>query len=89
MAELYNNSNHFSVMGGWLTSDFRPTPDLQPETNKTVEVGLKASFDDLLSNGDELQFGSTYFDTKAKTILPLKVVTPKIPFHERAISMVP
>ncbi|EMF4710126.1 TonB-dependent receptor domain-containing protein [Providencia stuartii] len=66
MAELYNNSNHFSVMGGWLTSDFRPTPDLQPETNKTVEVGLKASFDDLLSNGDELQFGSTYFDTKAK-----------------------
>lgn len=69
MSELYNNSNHFTVplmLGASLKSDFQPSVDLQPETNKTLEAGLKLSFDDLLFKNDSLQFGSTYFHTKAK-----------------------
>ncbi|HBO23725.1 MAG TPA: hemin receptor [Providencia sp.] len=64
MAELYNNSNHFKAF--IFSSEFRPSPDLKPETNKTLEAGLKFSFDDLAFTGDSLQFGTTYFKTKAK-----------------------
>lgn len=64
MSELYNNSNHFKTL--LFSSDFRPSPDLQPETNKSIEVGAKLSFDDLLFPRDSLHFGSTYFHTKAK-----------------------
>ncbi len=71
MSELYNNSNHFSVMGGLIKSDFRPSPDLQPETNKTIEAGMKLSFDDLALTGDSLQFGTTYFNTKAKNYIAI------------------
>ncbi|VEH55209.1 TonB-dependent receptor domain-containing protein [Providencia rustigianii] len=64
MAELYNNSLHFDTPFSG-TSNFTPTPDLQPETNKTLEAGLKLSFDDFVIPNDTIQFGSTYFTTKA------------------------
>ncbi|NIH22998.1 TonB-dependent receptor domain-containing protein [Providencia heimbachae] len=72
MSELYNDSNHFSAMGGFLISDFRPSPDLQPETNKTIETGVKISFDDIALAGDSLQFGTTYFNTKAQNHIVLE-----------------
>lgn len=40
-----------------------------PETNKTLEVGSKLSFDDVMTQGDTLQLGSTYFTTKAKNYI--------------------
>ncbi|HEF8772337.1 TonB-dependent receptor [Providencia manganoxydans] len=67
MTELYNNSNHFKAF--IFSSDFRPSPDLKPETNKTLEVGSKLSFDDVMTQGDTLQLGSTYFTTKAKNYI--------------------
>ncbi|MEY0301675.1 TonB-dependent receptor [Providencia manganoxydans] len=69
MTELYNNSNHFKAF--IFSSDFRPSPDLKPETNKTLEVGSKLSFDDVIGVGDSLQFGSTYFNTKAKNYIAI------------------
>ncbi|MBC5790120.1 TonB-dependent receptor domain-containing protein [Providencia sp. JUb39] len=66
LSELYNNSNHFTVPLLGLVSDFRPSPDLKPETNKTVEAGFTFSFDNFVLQGDELQIGSTYFHTKSK-----------------------
>ncbi|HFF1652764.1 TPA: TonB-dependent receptor [Providencia rettgeri] len=71
MAELYNNSHHFRVPFIGYTSDFIPSPDLKPETNKTVEAGMKFSFDELALTGDSLQFGSTVFHTKAKNHIAL------------------
>lgn len=70
MAELYNNSNHFKTM--FFSSDFRPSPDLQPETNRNIEVGVKLSFDDLFFPRDSLHFGSTYFHTKAKNHIAIE-----------------
>lgn len=67
MAELFNDSMHFNTPS--LISNFRPSPDLQPETNKTYEAGLKLSFDELAVTGDFLQFGSTFFSTKAKNYI--------------------
>ncbi|CAG9417544.1 TonB-dependent receptor domain-containing protein [Providencia alcalifaciens] len=71
MAELYNNSMHFEtpIYGN---SIFRPSPDLKPETNKTLEAGLKLSFDDFVVNGDTLQLGTTYFNTKAQNYIAME-----------------
>ncbi|MTB67088.1 TonB-dependent receptor [Providencia sp. wls1943] len=69
LSELYNNSNHFIVPFMGYRSDFRPSPDLQPETNKTIEAGIKLSFDDFVMDGDELQLGTTYYTTKAKNYI--------------------
>lgn len=66
MAELYNNSHHFSIPFTKMVSNFRVSPDLQPETNKTYEAGLDFSFDEIAFTGDSLQFGSTFFSTKAQ-----------------------
>ncbi|EJD6041646.1 TonB-dependent receptor [Providencia rettgeri] len=71
MSELYNNSNHFTIPWVRIASNFRPSPDLKPETNKTLEMGMKFSFDNLISDNDHLQFGSTYFNTKAKQYIAL------------------
>lgn len=70
MAELYNNSNHFKAF--IFSSDFRPSPDLKPETNKTVEMGSKFSFDDLFAQGDSLQLGTAYYHTKAKNYIAVE-----------------
>lgn len=72
MAELYNNSNHFKTPLPWLQSNFRPSPDLQPETNKSTEVGITLSFDELILARDSLHLGSTYFHTKAKNYIALE-----------------
>lgn len=66
LSELYNNSNHFAVPFSKMVSNFRVSPDLQTETNKTYDVGFEFSFDELAFAGDSLQFGSTFFSTKAK-----------------------
>ncbi|MFH6837536.1 TonB-dependent hemoglobin/transferrin/lactoferrin family receptor [Providencia sp. 2024EL-00732] len=86
MSELYNNSNHFTIplfFGASIKSDFRPSPDLQPETNKTWETGLKLSFDELYFKNDSLQFGSTYFHTKAKNYITVDGEYP-LSFNPRA-----
>lgn len=72
MSELYNNSNHFTIPFIGMKSDFRPSPELLPEVNKTIEAGVKLSFDDLLIARDSLHFGSTYFYTKAKDHIALE-----------------
>ncbi|HHR6225956.1 TPA: TonB-dependent receptor domain-containing protein [Providencia alcalifaciens] len=70
MAELYNNSLHFSTPFSG-SSIFKTSPDLKPETNKTAEAGLKLSFDDFVVTGDTLSFGSTYFHTKARNYIAM------------------
>lgn len=74
MAELYNNSQHFRVPGIGYQSDFIPSPDLKPEINKTIETGMKLSFDELAFAGDSLQFGTTLFHTKAKNYITVDAI---------------
>lgn len=78
MSELYNNSNHFTIPFFGTRSNFRPSPDLRPETNKTLETGVKFSFDGVLIDNSDLQFGSTYFKTKSKNHIALEgLYTPR------------
>ncbi len=64
-------------------SNFRPSPDLRPETNRTLETGIKISFDGVFIDNSDLQFGST-LTPKLKTILPLKVF-----IRQKYMPMVP
>lgn len=63
MSEIYNDSIHFKNF--MISSDFLPNPNLKPEQNKTTELGVKLSFDDIILAGDTIQFGVQYFNTKA------------------------
>lgn len=68
MGEMYNDSKHFSlnIAGKTLTNYWVPNPNLKPETNETQEYGFGLRFSDVLMAEDELQFKTSYFDTKAK-----------------------
>ncbi len=76
MAELYNDSQHFKIPIYGI-SVFRPSPDLKPETNQTIEAGFKLSFDDFVVANDFIQIGSTYFTTKADNYIATHAVYKK------------
>ncbi|MFS2223664.1 TonB-dependent hemoglobin/transferrin/lactoferrin family receptor [Pantoea sp. B65] len=64
MGELYNDGVHFSFPG--YVNRWVPNPNLRPETNATREAGFGLRFDDLLLAHDDIEFKTSYFDTKAQ-----------------------
>ncbi|PHM72900.1 TonB-dependent hemoglobin/transferrin/lactoferrin family receptor [Xenorhabdus sp. KJ12.1] len=60
MGEMYDDSLHF------FGNNWKPNPNLRPESNETQEYGFGLRFDDLLIPNDRLKFKASYFDTKAK-----------------------
>ncbi|UCQ26248.1 TonB-dependent hemoglobin/transferrin/lactoferrin family receptor [Edwardsiella tarda] len=72
IGEMYNDAIHFRI--GPFTNYWRPNPNLRPESNATQEAGFGLRFDDLVSDGDTLQFKSSYFGTRAKDYIDTEVV---------------
>ncbi|MFW5400600.1 TonB-dependent hemoglobin/transferrin/lactoferrin family receptor [Yersinia sp. 1252 StPb PI] len=64
LAELYNNSLHFSA--GWFSNYWSPNPNLRPESNITRETGFGVYFDNLFADNDSVKFKASYFDIHAK-----------------------
>src|SRR5699024_132827 len=57
--EMYVGGRHdFGAMG---YADFRPNPQLQAETAANKEIGLRAHWQQLLAQDDELRFELTAF----------------------------
>ncbi|WP_370548829.1 TonB-dependent hemoglobin/transferrin/lactoferrin family receptor [Edwardsiella tarda] len=71
IGEMYNDGRHFPG-NNWI-----PNPNLRPETNATQETGFGLRFDDLLLDGDNLQFKSSYFGTRAKDYIDTDVNAAK------------
>ncbi|QPR27150.1 TonB-dependent hemoglobin/transferrin/lactoferrin family receptor [Edwardsiella hoshinae] len=71
IGEMYNDAIHFRA--GPFTNYWRPNPNLRPESNATQEAGFGLRFDDLVSEGDTLQFKSSYFGTRAKDYIDTDV----------------
>ncbi|WP_145561699.1 TonB-dependent hemoglobin/transferrin/lactoferrin family receptor [Yersinia aldovae] len=68
LAELYNDSVHFSIPSKWITivNRWKPNPNLAPESNVTREAGFGLHFDSLLANNDSVEFKASYFNIDAK-----------------------
>lgn len=64
LAELYNNSLHFSTR--WFSNYWFPNPNLRPESNVTRETGFGVHFDNLFADNDSVKFKASYFDIHAK-----------------------
>ncbi|MCW2255039.1 hemoglobin/transferrin/lactoferrin receptor protein [Providencia alcalifaciens] len=71
MMEMYNDERHFP--GNY----WKPNPELKPESTQTAEYGFGLRFDDLLMARDNLQFKTSYFNTKAKDYINTEVNFPK------------
>lgn len=54
--------------------NFRPNPDLKPETSTTFEVGATLSFNDLLTDGDRLQAKASYFSEDVENLIESQTV---------------
>ncbi|EOF8195702.1 TonB-dependent hemoglobin/transferrin/lactoferrin family receptor [Yersinia enterocolitica] len=68
LAELYNDSIHFSIPNKWfpVINRWKPNPNLKPESNVTREVGFGLQFDSLLADNDSVKFKTSYFHIDAK-----------------------
>jgi hemoglobin/transferrin/lactoferrin receptor protein len=68
LAELYNDSVHFSIPSKWfpIVNRWKPNPNLAPESNVTREAGFGLHFDSLLANDDSVEFKASYFNIDAK-----------------------
>lgn len=71
MMEMYNDEIHFQV--GPFVNRWKPNPNLKPEKTQTAEYGFGLRFDDLFMARDNLQFKTSYFDTKAKDYINTEV----------------
>ncbi|PHM38073.1 TonB-dependent hemoglobin/transferrin/lactoferrin family receptor [Xenorhabdus innexi] len=60
IGEMYDDAQHFPG------NNWKPNPNLRPESNETQEYGFGLRFDDLLISSDGLKFKAGYFDTNAK-----------------------
>ncbi|MEG2829140.1 MAG: TonB-dependent hemoglobin/transferrin/lactoferrin family receptor [Edwardsiella sp. (in: enterobacteria)] len=87
IGEIYNDARHFSI--GPFVNYWRPNPNLRPESNTTQEAGFGLRFDDLLAEGDSLQFKSSYFGTRAKNYIDTQVVNDfaKRQFYTTSINV--
>lgn len=54
--------------------NFRPNPDLMPETSTTFEVGAMLSFNDVLASGDRLQAKASFFSEDVEDLIDQQVV---------------
>ncbi|EOV4129413.1 TonB-dependent hemoglobin/transferrin/lactoferrin family receptor [Yersinia enterocolitica] len=68
LAELYNDSIHFSIPNKWfpVINRWKPNPNLKPESNVTREAGFGLQFDNLLADNDSVKFKTSYFHIDAK-----------------------
>lgn len=68
LAELYNDSIHFSIPSKWfpVVNRWKPNPNLKPESNVTREAGFGLQFDNLLADNDSVKFKTSYFHIDAK-----------------------
>ncbi len=68
LAELYNDSIHFSIPNKWfpVVNRWKPNPNLKPESNVTREAGFGLQFDNLLADNDSVKFKTSYFHIDAK-----------------------
>ncbi len=68
LTELYNGGTHF------VFNTFVSNPDLRPEVAENKEVGLAASFDDVLQPRDALRMRGTYYQNDINDLIELQVV---------------
>jgi len=74
LTEAFAEGLHFrGIPGVFPDNFFVPNPDLQPETTRTLEAGLRTRFDDLLIEGDRLRLQAAYFDIDAEDFIDLEV----------------
>lgn len=68
LAELYNDSIHFSIPNKWfpIVNRWKPNPNLKPESNVTRETGIGLQFNNLLADNDSVKFKTSYFHIDAK-----------------------
>ncbi|QRF90593.1 TonB-dependent receptor [Alcaligenes faecalis] len=63
--------------------NFRPNPELEPETSKTTEVGAMLSFDNVFGQQDQLRIKASYFSEDVKDMIDQQIVgryTRQAPF---------
>lgn len=58
---------------------FLPNPTLEPETARTVEVGINYGYDDLVDPGDSLRIKAAYFDNAISNYIGLRTLSPFVP----------
>lgn len=82
--ELYLDGVHFSVphpslfdpaMGQFVfvSNNFVPNADLEPESSETIEFGAGVDFRDTLSDGDRLQGKISYYQSDVEDLINLTV----------------
>ncbi|CNG11718.1 hemin storage receptor protein [Yersinia enterocolitica] len=86
LAELYNDSIHFSIPSKWfpVVNRWKPNPNLKPESNVTREAGFGLHFDDLLTDSDSMKLKASYFHIDAKDRITSEV---KMPFISTYINI--
>ncbi|MEM9839593.1 MAG: TonB-dependent hemoglobin/transferrin/lactoferrin family receptor [Pseudomonadota bacterium] len=57
----------------FVTNNFIPNPDLEPERAETIEVGIGVDFADLISTGDRLQAKLSYYESDVEDLIDLAV----------------
>ncbi len=90
LTELYNDGQHFQVQLAegtlfspdvFVSNEFVPTPDLEPEKAKTVEAGFRLKGTDLFLDNDKVTVSGTYFKADVDNFIDTIVtfIDPTIP----------
>lgn len=64
LAETYQNLNTTRAL-----FNFRPNPDLKPETSRGWETGFTLAFDDVIRKGDAARLKATFFDEDVDNLI--------------------
>lgn len=68
LLETYAQGTHF------LGNEFRPNPDLRPESAKNLELGFRIGLDSLWAEDDALTVRASVFDNKVRDFIETVVV---------------
>lgn len=74
--EIFADNLHFTIpLGPFVQAPnfFVPNLDLQPESAKAFEFGVGFTFDDLVSDGDQLVIKGSYFENDVRNLIDLEV----------------
>lgn len=69
VTEMYGNLNTTQAL-----FNFRPNPDLRPETSTTFEAGAMFALDGILADGDKLRAKASYFNEEVEDLIDQQTV---------------